>query len=109
MMGKHILKHYSSTQPTVALSSGEAEFYALVKGGSQALGMRSMLRDLSVHVNIKLLTDATTGKAIVSRRGIGRLRHIDVADLWIQQHVKDGDLDVVNLKNSFNSSGAMTN
>ena len=37
--GTHILKSWSITQNTIALSSGEAEFYAMVKAGSQGLGM----------------------------------------------------------------------
>ena len=38
MFGSHLLKTWSSTQNVVALSSGEAEFYGLVKGASQGLG-----------------------------------------------------------------------
>ena len=30
LLGQHILKTYSSTQPTISLSSGEAEFYGVV-------------------------------------------------------------------------------
>ena len=37
MLGKHAIKHWSSTQPSVALSSGEAEFYGVVRGAGQGL------------------------------------------------------------------------
>ena len=40
--GQHILKTYSSTQPTVSLSSGEAEFYGAVKATGAALGQNSL-------------------------------------------------------------------
>ena len=63
------------------------------------LGMRSMLRDIAYDTKIRLLTVATTGISLVSRRGLGRVRNIDVSDLWIQQHVREGDFDVVKLKN----------
>ena len=33
-------------QATTATSSGEAEYYALVKGAAEALGMRSLAKDL---------------------------------------------------------------
>ena len=49
-IGTHIVKHWSSTQATIALSSGEAEYYGMVKGASVALGIRSMLADLGVDV-----------------------------------------------------------
>ena len=45
-IGDHVIKHWSTTQATVALSSGEAEYYGMVKGGSTALGVQSMLADL---------------------------------------------------------------
>ncbi len=57
-IGSHVIKHWSSTQATVALSSGEAEYYGMVKGASVALGLRSMLKDLGVDVRIRLRTDA---------------------------------------------------
>ena len=44
--GRHTLKTWSSTQAVVATSSGEAEYYAIVKGASQSLGVRSILREL---------------------------------------------------------------
>lgn len=33
MLGSHCIKHSSNLQSTVSLSSGESEFYALVKAG----------------------------------------------------------------------------
>ena len=41
----HMIKSWSSTQQLVALSSGEAELYALIKGASQTKGIISMLVD----------------------------------------------------------------
>ena len=34
----HIIKSWAATEGIIALSSGEAEFYSMVKGGSVALG-----------------------------------------------------------------------
>ena len=71
MLGKHLIKHWSTTQAVVALSSGEAEFYAIVKGSSQGIGMRSLLEDMNVQVKICVNTDASAAKGIASRRGLG--------------------------------------
>lgn len=38
MFGIHIIKHWSSTQSLIALSSGEAEYYGFVRAGSHASG-----------------------------------------------------------------------
>ena len=38
MLGAHVLKTWSSTQPTASLSSAEADFYGVVKASGLALG-----------------------------------------------------------------------
>ena len=40
--GRHLLKTYSKTQSTVALSSGEAELYAMTMACFEALGLVAM-------------------------------------------------------------------
>ena len=47
----------------MALSTGEAELYALNKTAAQSLGLQSLLRDLGVELDVRLHTDATTGRA----------------------------------------------
>ena len=39
MLGSHLIKSWSSTQDIVALSSGEAEYYGIVKGAAQGFGI----------------------------------------------------------------------
>ena len=74
----------------VAISSGEAELYAIVKGGQQGIGMQSLLADLQVDVGIQLYTDASAAKGMVKRKGIGKVKHIEVNQLWIQDYVAQG-------------------
>ena len=107
-LGQHVLKSWASTQSVIALSSGESEFYSIVKGASQALGMQSLMNDLNVTCGIKVLTDATTGKSIASRRGLGKVRHVDVGNLWIQQKVADEIIDIQKIKNFNNPSDMLT-
>ena len=59
MLGGHALKHWSSTQATVTLSSGEAEFNGLVKGAGIALGQQALLADLGISVPVRLWTDSS--------------------------------------------------
>ena len=66
------------------------------------------MADLGIQVRIRLLTDATTAKAISARRGLGKIRHLDVAQLWVQQMVNDGTLEVVKIKNDFNGADLFT-
>jgi hypothetical protein len=90
VLGNHLVKHWSITQPTIALSSGEAELGGIVKGATQGLGMQSVARDLGLEVKLKILTDSTAAQAMVDRKGIGRVRHLEVSELWVQDAVKIG-------------------
>ena len=42
VIGQHCIRSWSSTQPSVTLSSGEAEFYGLVKAAGAGLGHQSL-------------------------------------------------------------------
>ena len=91
MLGSHVIKHWATTQHTFALSSGESEYYALVKSASQSIGLQSMQNDINIsHLGIEIKTDASAAIGIASRRGLGRVRHIEVAQLWIQEKVAQG-------------------
>ena len=88
MLGKHVIEHWSSTQHTYALSSGESQYDALVKSASMAIGLKSLLEDVHVSLShIHIHSDASADIGIASRRGLVRVRHIEVADLWIQEKV----------------------
>ena len=49
MWGHHLIKSWSSTQSVIALSTGEAEYYGIVKGASVALGLQSGLKDFKIN------------------------------------------------------------
>jgi len=76
-LGSHTLKMWSSTQSVIALSSAEAELYAMVKGAAQTLGMMTMAVDFGLKLNGKVDSDASAAIAIVHRHGLGKLRHIN--------------------------------
>ena len=88
MVGSHLLKTWSSTQSSVALSSGEAEFYGAVKAAGYGLAYQSLLADLGVIMPITCFTDSSAAIGIASRQGLGKLRRLDVHTLWLQQAVR---------------------
>lgn len=108
-LGQHLIKAWSTTQQTLALSSGEAEYMAIVKGSAVALGVRSLLEDFGVGtMPIRLHTDATTGKSIATRRGLGKTRHIALHLLWVQQRVQSGEIEVHKVSTQNNLSDLFT-
>ena len=110
MLGKSVIKAWSSNQSVIALSSGEAEYYALVKGGSHGIGLLNILRDLGVEwvEKIQILSDASAAIGIASRRGSGKVRHIEVNQLWLQDKVMKGHVEFVNIGTGSNMADALT-
>ena len=85
MIGDHCLKTWSKTQAIIAKSSAEAELYGVVRGATEALGMCSLMADLGRRVWIRMNIDAAAAKGIIERRGLSKVRHIDVNVLWLQE------------------------
>jgi len=107
-LGEHLVKGWSQTQAIIALSSGEAEYYGLVRGSSEALGLRSVLGDLGVDVKVRVKTDASAAKGIATRRGLGKVRHIEVHQLWLQEKVTAGEIEVIKVPRAENRADALT-
>lgn len=109
MLGKHVIKHWSSTQSIISLSSGEAEYYGCVRAGSHALGLRSMMSDLGVNEKrLRIKTDASVAVSLASRRGLGGIRHVEVNQLWLQEKVNNGTIEVEKVKGETNRADALT-
>ena len=102
------MKSWCATQAFVSLSSGEAEYYGIVKGASIGLGLRSMLRDFGVELSVRVNTDASAAKGIACRRGLGKVRHIEVNQLWIQDRVANGDIDIAKINGKENIADILT-
>ena len=96
------LKTWSTTQAVRALSSGEAEYYAALKGASMALGFRSMSADLGENVRITLRSDSSAALGIGGRQGLGKLRHLETGYLWLQDIVNQKRLSVRKVKGAEN-------
>ena len=85
MIGNHFIKGWSRTQNNITTSSAEAELIALVKGSAELLGVRSMLVDLGCETSGVIYADSSAALAIAKRKGAGKLRHINVSSLWVQE------------------------
>ena len=108
MHGGHCIKHWSTTQTTVALSSGEAELGGICRGAAIALGLQSLANDLGIHLKLDILTDATAAIGICRRRGLGKVRHLHTADLWVQDRLRKGDFALTKVLGSDNPADLLT-
>ena len=108
MRGGHLLKHWSSTQQTVALSSGEAELRGIVKGAAEGMGIQNVAKHFKIHYDIHLCTDSSAAMGMVARKGMGKDRHIEVGELWFQDAVRNNVLTVNKVKGDDNPADMFT-
>ena len=111
MRGKHCLRTWSTTQGAIALSTAEAVLYAMVDGVLRMKGMKSMLVELglaSFDDVIELQVDSAVEKSFISRRGLGKMRHVELRDLWIQREVGEGKVRVVKVEGKANPADVET-
>ena len=76
-MGGHCIKTWSCTQGAFALSSAEAEFYAMIEAVVRSKGLKSLAKELgfkNISNVVVLGTDSNAAKSFVCRRGLGKMR-----------------------------------
>ena len=106
--GGAVLKSWSNPQAMVALSSGEAEFHSATKAAADLIAVRSMVEDLGWRGSIKLPVDATVAQSMANRQGIGKIRHLEVRFLWLQQLAKAGVIMVRKVSGLLNLADVLT-
>ena len=102
------MKSWSTTQATVALSSGEAELYGIVKGSSEGIGYQSLLRDLGIEASVEVKADASAALGIVNRIGLGKVRHLHTNWLWVQEKAKTKEVNYDKVPGSANPADILT-
>ena len=100
--GAHMLECSVGKQSTVALSSAEAEFYAIVRGTSMGMQTLQILEAMAkvfsltvmkveddiVLISLRVSSDSSAARAICNRVGSGKVRHLSIKELWIQEEVR---------------------
>ena len=90
------------------MPSGEAEYYGIVKGASAGLGIKSALQDLGCSTKLMVCTDSSAAKGVASRKGLGKVRHVEVNQLWVQEKVGDGEVELKKVDGQSNLADALT-
>jgi len=94
------ISYASRTQATIALSSAEAELYAINTGAAEALHFQNLLTDFlnSNKANIKIHTDSSSGKSIATRIGTGKkTKHVELKHLFLQPLVALNHLRIIKI------------
>jgi hypothetical protein len=106
--GIHVLMHWSVTQKYVTLSSGEAELGGVVKGVAEGLGIQALAADLEMPLALSVHADSSAAIGICRRSGIGRVRHLAVGQLWVQDHLRRGTFQLFKVRGDENPADLCT-
>lgn len=74
------------SQQTIALSSCEAEVFAMTAGGAEGKFLKNIWEFLSTEsTDHELRSDSSSGRQWLQRSGVGRLKHYETRLLWMQE------------------------
>ena len=76
----------SKCQRSVSLSSCESETIAAVSIMSEGVFLQKLIERITgIAPEVRLCIDSSSSRQLISRKGLGRARHLDVSLLWIQK------------------------
>ena len=103
-----MLGHWSRTQATIALSSGEAELNATLKGGCELIGLGVLEEEWGRPVALQLEGDSAACRGTLHRQGAGRQKHLEVRQLWLQDKIRNRSLVFVKVPREINAADTLT-
>ena len=75
-------------------STCEAELLACNFAAREGLFVKTILEELQTMAELHLYTDSSSALSFASRRGAGRLRHLRVKELWLQEAIREQRLRI---------------
>ena len=108
MRGAHVITHWARTQQLIALSSAEAELNASVKAAQEGMSLVHLEEEFGRQVIVRLLGDSSANYGIIQRQGSGKVKHLSVRQLWIQQQAELGVCIHTKIPRAQNSADMLT-
>ena len=66
------------------------------------------MRDMGWIVPVTVHSDATAAIGIAKRKGLGKIRHLDVTDLWIQDKIRSKQIRLLKVLGAENVADVFT-
>ena len=73
-------------------------------GASKGLGLQAIMKELGWSYEVKIKVDANATIGTLHRRGLGKLRHVEVEELWLQQEISKKKVSVTKIKGVENTA-----
>ena len=73
-------------------------------------GVLNIMKEIGFVITerIQLFTDSSAAKSFVSRTGLGRMKHLEIRDLWLQREVGLGKVLVNKVEGPRNPADLLT-
>ena len=81
---------------------------ALVKATSEAIGLAQLAATWDLHVQAAVFVDSSAALAITQRRGCGKLRHVKIGHLWVQEVAARDQVQMRKVRGVENPADLMT-
>ena len=76
----------SKRQQSISSSSCESETIAAVSIMSEGIFIKKLIERITgIEPEVRLYIDSSSSRQLISRKGLGKARHLDVNLLWIQK------------------------
>ena len=83
----------------------------MVEAVTRAKGLLTLAKELGwgeLSLVVHLGTDSNAAKSFVNRRGLGKMRHLEIRDLWLQKEIREGRVLVHKVLGTENPADLMT-
>ena len=80
----------------------------MCKLAAEMIGIGSLAADLGKDLKVVMYADSSAAIAIAKRKGAGKLRHINIGLLWIQEKTENEEVVVKKVKGISNPADMMT-
>ena len=80
----------------------------MVTGCAEGLRLHSLAEHLGWRVEVRLWTNSSAANAVANRRGLGKLRYVELKWLWVQDIVKEGKVQLNTVKGGENGADHLT-
>ena len=70
--------------------------------------MQALAEELGWNMSVGVHTDSSAAKAVACRRGLGKLRHIELKYLWVQELVQEQRIVIKKINGLDNPADCLT-
>ena len=81
---------------------------AAVKTCTELIGLAQLAYDWGIEMECRVCVDSVAAIGVVNRRGNGKLRHVRVGMLWVQEKVEEEVFKVHKVRGDRNVADLMT-